>query len=327
MHGGRGHFMDRLDKLLFAIDRKSRILEIGPSYNPAAPKAAGWQTYVVDHASQAELRAKYADHHVPCDKIEPVDFIWTEGPVHDAVPTDLHGRFNACIASHVIEHIPNPIAFFRSLDLLLAQEGVVSLAVPDKRYCFDFFRPLTLAPAWIEAFERGSNRHSRRNLLEYFAYQAYNGKRFVWDQYDDVNLRLPGELGWAKTNAYAGGMSDLDPYVDCHAWCFTPSSFSLLILELNHMGLIGFRVDRLFQTAGCEFIASLRKGEEKVGAQIQSKRLDLLQAVSREVGHQSQQMKLSRQLMAKIEHAFPVRRGLRKIGNIISDRSRKSFRT
>jgi hypothetical protein len=318
--------MDRLDKLLFAIDRKSRILEIGPSYNPAAPKAAGWQTYVVDHASQAELQAKYADHNVSCDKIEPVDFIWAEGAIHDAVPTDLHGRFNACIASHVIEHVPNPIAFFQSLDCLLTEAGVLSLAVPDKRYCFDFFRPLTLAPAWMEAFERGSNRHSRRNLLEYFAYQAYNGKRFVWDQYDGVSLRLPGELEWAKTNADAGGTSEFDPYVDCHAWCFTPSSFSLLILELNHLELIGFRVDQLFPTAGCEFIVTLRKSQEKIGPQIQSQRLDLLHAVNRELSDQSQQMKLSRQLLTKIEYAFPIRRGIRKIGSMISDRSRKSFR-
>ena len=317
--------MDRLDKILFAIDRKARVLEIGPSYNPAAPKAAGWQTYVLDHTSQAELRAKYADVNVPCDKIEPVDFIWTEGAIHDAVPTDLHGRFDACIASHVIEHVPNPIAFFQSLHRLLTEEGVLSLAVPDKRYCFDFFRPLTLAPAWIEAFERGSTRHSRRNLLEYFSYHAYNGKRFVWDQYDAVDLHLPGELAWGKTSADAAGTSGLDPYVDCHAWCFTPSSFSLLILELNHLELIGFRVDRLFQTTGCEFIATLRKSREKIAAQIQSERLDLLQAINRELGEQSQQMKLSRQLMAKIEYAFPIRRGIRKIGRIISGRYRKSF--
>jgi SAM-dependent methyltransferase len=318
--------MNRLDKLLFGIDRKWRILEIGPSYNPAVPKAAGWQSYVVDHASQAELRAKYAGYNVPCDKIEPVDFIWTEGAVHDAVPTDLHGRFDACIASHVIEHVPNPIAFFQSLDQLLTKDGVLSFAVPDKRYCFDYFRPLTLAPGWIEAFEIGATRHSRRNLLEYFAYQVHNGERFVWDQYDDLNLRFPGELAWAKSSA-AAGTSERDPYVDCHAWCFTPSSFSLLILELNYMELIGFRVDRLFQTAGCEFIVSLRKGREEATAQLQSKRLALLGAINRELGKQSEQTKLSGQLMAKIEHAFPVRRGIRKIGSIISGRSRKSFGT
>jgi SAM-dependent methyltransferase len=319
--------MNRLDKLLFAIDRKSRILEIGPSYNPAAPKAAGWQTHVLDHASQAELRAKYADQNVPCDKIEPVDFIWREGTIHDAVPRDLHGRFDACIASHVIEHVPNPIAFFQSLDRLLTEEGVLSLAVPDKRYSFDFFRPLTLAPAWIEAFECGSIRHSRRNLLEHFAYHTHNGARFVWSQYDAVNPHLPGELQWAKSIADAAGASKLDPYVDCHAWCFTPSSFGLLVLELNHMELIDFRVDRLFPTVGCEFIVSLRKNREKQTVQIQSKRVDLLQAVNRELSKQSQQMNLSRRLMAKIEQAFPIRRGIRKIGSIISDLSGKSFGT
>jgi hypothetical protein len=317
--------MHRLDKLLFAIDRKARILEIGPSYNPVAPKAAGWRTHVLDHASQAELQAKYAGHNVACAKIEPVDFVWREGPIHDVVPADLHGHFDACITSHVIEHVPNPIAFFQSLDRLLTEYGVLSFAVPDKRYCFDFFRPLTFAPAWLEAFESGSTRHSRRNLLEFLAYHGYNGKRFVWGQYDAVNMRLPGELESAKSNADAAGMSASDPYVDCHAWCFTPSSFSLLILELNHMGLIGFRVDRLFQTVGCEFIVSLRKGRGKPAAQMQSARLELLNAVYRELGVQSRQMSLSRRLVGKIEDAIPVRRGIRKIGSMISHRPQKSF--
>lgn len=237
------------------------------------------------------------------------------------MPAQLHGCFDACIASHVIEHVPDPITFFKSLDCLLTADGVVSLAVPDKRYCFDFFRPLTLAPAWIEAFERRSVRHSRRNLFEYFAYQANNGKRFVWDQYDPVNLRLAGELVWAKTNVDAAGASESDPYVDCHAWCFTPSSFKLLIFELNYIGLIEFRVERLFKTAGCEFIVLLRKDREKKAPPIEAERLDLLHAVHRDLADQTQHMKLSRKLMTTIERAVPIRRGLRKIGSIIAART------
>lgn len=313
--------MDRFDKLLFAIDRKARILEIGPSYNPVAPKAAGWQTTILDHASQASLRAKYADHNVPCDKIEPVDFIWTGGSIHDAVPTQLHGSFNACIASHVIEHVPDPITFFKSLECLLTADGVISLAVPDKRYCFDFFRPITLAPAWIEAFERKFIRHSRRNLLEYFAYQTYNGRQFVWDQYDPIDLRLPIELTSAKASADAAGATAQDPYVDCHAWCFTPSSFKLLILELSEIGLIDFCVDRFFETAGCEFIVLLKKGREKAATRMEAVRLELLHAVYRELGDQSQKMKLSRKLMEKIERTIPVRRGIRKIRSIVANRA------
>ena len=36
-----------------------KLIEVGPSYNPVAPKAEGWDTYIIDHASQDELQAKY----------------------------------------------------------------------------------------------------------------------------------------------------------------------------------------------------------------------------------------------------------------------------
>ena len=51
--------MDRNTLLLGDATRDSRIIEIGPSHAPIAPKRAGWNSFVVDHADQAELRAKY----------------------------------------------------------------------------------------------------------------------------------------------------------------------------------------------------------------------------------------------------------------------------
>ena len=41
------------------------------------------------------------------------------------------GSFDACIASHVLEHLPDPISFFQSLDHLLAANGRVRCA-PDR---------------------------------------------------------------------------------------------------------------------------------------------------------------------------------------------------
>jgi hypothetical protein len=70
---------------------------------------------------------------------------------------------------------------------------------------------------------------------------------------------------------------------------------------------------------------SLRKGRGKPAAQMQSARLELLNAVYRELGVQSRQMSLSRRLVGKIEDAIPVRRGIRKIGSMISHRPQKSF--
>jgi Methyltransferase domain len=281
--------MSRLDRLLCGIDRTARILEIGASFSPAAPKADGWQTYVLDHAPQEELKRVYQTHGVDCDKIETVDFVWTGGPIHEAVPTQLHASFNACIASHVVEHLPNPILFFQSLDRLLTQDGVISLALPDKRYCFDFFRPLTFSPAWMEAYENKSSRHSRRALFEHFSYRTDNGDRSIWDQWIRVkHLNLTGDLSAAKNAADSAGLSEAAPYVDCHAWCFTPSSFALLILELSMLGLINFHVAQIYPTEGGEFITSLARGSNLRATQ--QLRLDLLKATVAELGEQRDQM-------------------------------------
>lgn len=302
--------MDRLENLLFGIKRTAQILEVGPSHSPIAPKAAGWQTVVVDHASQADLREKYRDHDVQHDRIEPVDFVWTDGPIHDAIPSSRHGTIDACIASHVLEHLPDPVSFFASLDRLLTADGVISLALPDKRFCYDYFRQLTMTPAWIEAFERKSTRHSRRTVLEAAAYQTANGDDYAWGQFEKMHLCLRGGLEPAKRAADEASQSGSAPYIDCHAWCFTPSSFELLILELGALGLIGFRVAKLFPTDGCEFIVSLRKGLDDCGAGLQSRRFELLKATVDELGDQDRRMK--KRLPPRLVH-----RGIRKVGRMI----------
>ena len=135
---------DRQAFLLAGLDRSARLIAIGPSYNPIAPKSAGWDTRTLDHATRASLVEKYRGHRgVDVDRIEDVDFVWTGGSIVDAVPSDLHGTFDAFIASHVIEHTTDLVGFLDAAATLLTPSGVVVLAVPDKRYCFDYFRPLT----------------------------------------------------------------------------------------------------------------------------------------------------------------------------------------
>lgn len=285
--------MNRVEKLLSATDRSARVLEIGPSYNPVAPKKDGWNSFSIDHATQAELREKYAGLGDLCANIEAVDFIWRGGPIHDAIPADMHHSFDYFIASHVIEHIPNPIALFHSLDRLLSPNAAAAFAVPDKRFCFDFFRPLTLTPAWIEAFERNATRHSRRAIMENRAYYSHNRDLMAWGQEpDQTKPVLKGDVNSAKLTSDAAGLSEDQPYVDCHAWCFTPSSFELLFVELAALGLIDFHIAQMFATDGCEFTAILRKGSKALSAEAtQARRLELLKAMITEQVEQFDRMR------------------------------------
>lgn len=87
---------DRISLLLEGLRPTDRLIEIGPSFNPVAPKSAGWQVTVVDHASQAGLVEKYIGNpHVDVSRIESVDVVWQGGPLEAAVPAAEHGSYAA----------------------------------------------------------------------------------------------------------------------------------------------------------------------------------------------------------------------------------------
>lgn len=270
----------RVERLLGTADRSTRIIEIGPSHAPIAPKADGWNSYVVDHAPQEVLKAKYGSLGVRVDAIEVVDAVWNEGPIDAAVPAHLHGTFERLIASHVIEHLPDLAGFLASAQRLLRPDGVIALAVPDKRYCFDYFQPLSTTGAVIEAFLARRSRHTRQALWDHAAYAVTADGIGAWDQ------RPVGEV------AFMGGIEDLrarwvkctggteDGYEDCHVWRFTPATFSLVMFELGLIRAVDWHVDSIEGPFGCEFFAMLRRGVARDidPSQIQSRRMELLRS-------------------------------------------------
>ena len=132
--------LDRNLKLLGPIHQGQRIIEIGASYNPIVPRSGGWNTTIVDHDTREGLRAKYRNTPwVDPNNIESVDHVWRGGPLHSLFPKDALGSYNALIASHVIEHMLDPIGFLGSCSELLAPvDATVVLAIPDKRLSLDF---------------------------------------------------------------------------------------------------------------------------------------------------------------------------------------------
>lgn len=230
--------MTREEAVRSQFDASGLNLEIGPSYNPILPKAQGYRVETVDSTDRAGLIQKYRDEaNVDWRKIEDVDFIITDGSLSNSIPH--RSRYDAIIASNVIEHTPDLVAFLRDCTALLKPSGRLILINPDKRYCFDVFRPLTSTGEVLQAYLDGKKRHSPGSMFDLIANKALRGGMAGWGADDRKDLTLEHSL----QAAWAGLLETqkAEHYIDCHCWVFTPSSFRLIVEDLYSLGLIELR--------------------------------------------------------------------------------------
>jgi glycosyltransferase involved in cell wall biosynthesis len=271
----------REELLRHSFSKSSRLIEVGASYNPIVPKADGWQTTVIDHADQETLREKYAAE-TP-ERIEPVDGIWTGQPIDLLIAPQLLGQYDGLIASHVGEHLPDLIGFLKSLDRILKPSGVITLALPDKRLCFDFYRPVTTTGMLLDAYANGHIRHSLGQVFDSHAYFATRNGAGAWIR----DLPLDGgepKLAHTLPQAYTQYLIAQDnAYHDAHGWCFTPTSFQLNILELHACGVIPWHISRIERAGGVEFYVWLERRTIKLSdAEIEAQRVQLLLQIARD---------------------------------------------
>ena len=277
---------DRRAVLLDGVTRDMRVLEIGPSYAPLAPRSEGWDVCVVDHATREELVEKYGDpaHRVDVTRIEDVDVVWREGSLDEAVGTQRLG-FDVCLASHVIEHTPDFVGFVQGVMRSLAPNGWLSLAVPDLRYCFDLLRGPTRGGELVEAHVRGASRHRLATAFDQVAYTVRKGGNIAWDQAETGRIEPVASLAIARDVLTSHDDGASAEYVDAHVWRFTPASFELTILELSALGLLDVHLTSLHPTVGCEFFVQLRPGARlpSDSSGLDAVRLELLERSVREV--------------------------------------------
>lgn len=243
----------RVDKTMHLLNKEGHGLEIGPSHNPMAPKNAGYKVQVLDHCTAKELRVKYTGHPVNLDNIEEVDFVWRGEPL-----SELIGRehcYDWIVASHVIEHMTDLVGFLQQCEKLLATNGRLSLVVPDKRYCFDYYRWPSNTGDALQAFTDKRVRHSPGTVFDHFANNAKLGDSITWSKHDRGDVKMAYKLDDVEA-VWIKALKN-DEYIDSHSWKFTPSSFRVILHDLQKLGLTNLYEVGGFDTVGSEFWITL----------------------------------------------------------------------
>ena len=249
--------MDRSQWLRESLDATSPGIEIGPLDRAIMPRP-GSAVFYADHLDTEGLRAKYADHPaVDIDAIPDIDFVIGHGGLAASVGPL---RLQYVIASHVIEHVPNPVAWLKDIHGLLADHGQLLLAVPDLRRCFDALRSESTPGQWVEAYLGNHSRPSPSRIFDAFSNEVKVNGTISWhhdpDPRDMILSHGPLQALEAARDNLASG-----EYLDVHCWAFTPGSFANLMRKMVLAGLVDLRLDAMTGTLGHEFLVRLSRDD------------------------------------------------------------------
>ena len=247
---------DRTEMLLTTVDlSSSKGLELGPLVNPVVRRDQGNIRYL-DHVDTETLRARYRSHAgFDVDAIVDIDYAVGDGSVQQAVAAD--APFDYIVASHVIEHVPDLVAWLDDLHGVLAEGGVLTLAVPDHRCCFDALRSPTVLADVVHAHLTGARVPTARQVFDHYSSAvSWHGVIAFSEQppFDELsNVHTEQEaIEQATVSATTGD------YLDVHCWVFTPRSFGRVISGMQRLGLISFCLESCSESVNGEFFARLR---------------------------------------------------------------------
>lgn len=217
------------------IPTSASVLEIGPFCNPLL---RGPNVFYFDVLSQDELIARARLIGLDAVGVPHINYV---SATSDLSIVDRH--FDAVVSSHCLEHQPDLVGHLQNVGRLLAPRGAYFLLVPDKRYCFDHFIPLSNLAEIMTAWHERRKVHTLRSVIEHRALITHNDSLRHWQgdhgvMFENFEQRLHAAL--REFDDVKGG------YIDVHAWYFTHDSASAILAALRHMRLTQLAVHRVY---------------------------------------------------------------------------------
>ncbi len=286
----------RFISILKYTDISKKGIEIAPYHNPILPKADGHNVFILDVFDTDRLRTNAKnDKNIDEEgeaRIEPVDFVGDACDLGAIITkAGMAGQFSYVISSHNFEHLANPIKFLQGVGAVLETGGVLSMAIPDYRLCFDRFRVPTRLSDWLVAYHSDKKQPAPADLFDGWTGRTVLQARSSYiATLDNPNLPTPYLGGLYLHNRYQAFCKKLKTpgsYQDTHCSVLFPELLELYLRDLRHLDLIDLEMIDSPEQNGAEFFVYLQKvttpsqTSEEVHAKI---REGLLRRIADQIG-------------------------------------------
>lgn len=232
------------------LKKNDRILEFGPLIRPFVSKKDFPNTFFADVKSTEEVKKLYTSNDylkatgvtVDIDSVAEIDYV-----IKDSYTRTFKNekKFDVIYLSHVIEHMPDIISFFRDVVNILNKDGKLVLIYPDARYCFDHFRNGT---TFIDAYDIYKNKAINGKAVFDFTYNVVheNNPAFFWED-DNVTSILPKNKFDDAIKSFDKAFENELPD-DVHFWPFSDYQFVKFLYDTDRAGLLDFEISDFQET-------------------------------------------------------------------------------
>lgn len=238
--------LTRREKLVGGLSLRNMTgVEIGALASPIVRREDG-EIFYIDHTDTETLRALHKDEsHIDPSRIVDVDMVWGEMTLQDCIGADR--KVDYVVNSHVVEHVPDLITWLQEIHSILKPGGHLRMAVPDRRFTFDFLRRESALEDVLDAYIRRPRSPLPRAILDHFLHCTEINHAEAWSGTLDPRTAKPQHtphfaLETAQSTYRSG------KYQDTHCWVFTPLSFAALCVDLCEMNLLQMACSSFHET-------------------------------------------------------------------------------
>jgi len=221
--------------------RQGLILEIAPLAAPLLPPDyVGYRS--VDVSDREGLLRKYEGHGLDESAIREPNYIWNGERYKDIVGGN--ERFELVVASHILERVPDLIAFLNNIGNILTDSGELRVIFPDYRFCFNWSRQPTRIADILAAHIENRTKPAVADVYDEYALVHTGGfkndPKYHWHTIASKKIIVP-DHHWHGV-AIQKAEKSVNEYADVHAWRFDADSFIEYMNFLSIEGLISLKL-------------------------------------------------------------------------------------